>query len=445
ARCCLDGGAGGSAREWARKAAERRAETAARTARGAGREVRAGSWPAGAGWDVRGAPPAARGASREIRPAPQTAPPRTGQGQAVDIRGEAGGVAVQVSHTGMTTIHSSAAQDRQDVGKRPSRLGLSEHGIHNARRAYWNLGAAQLVEESIVRREGFLASGGPLVVRTGKYTGRSPGDKFLVRDQRTEADVDWGAVNQPMTPEHFRRLHQAFLASLDGKDLFVQDCFAGADPAYRLPIRVIAELAWHSLFAHQLFVRPDPEETEGHVPQFTLIFAPSFKADPDKHGTRTETGIILNFAEKLVLIAGTSYAGEMKKSVFSILNHLLPERGVFPMHCSANVGPAGDVALFFGLSGTGKTTLSAHPRRQLVGDDGHGWSDQGIFNFEGGCYAKCIRLSRENEPQIWNAIRFGTVLENVVLDPEQRLLDFNDDSITENTRAAYPVGFIDNA
>jgi phosphoenolpyruvate carboxykinase (ATP) len=252
-------------------------------------------------------------------------------------------------------------------------------------------------------------------------------------------------VNQPISPERFQALHEKFLASLAGRDLFVQDCFGGADPRYRLPIRVISELAWHSLFARQLFVRAELEELGNHVPEFTLMFAPSFQADPAKHGTRSENCIVLDFSRKLVLIGGTSYAGEMKKSVFSILNYLLPERGVFPMHCSANVGAAGDVALFFGLSGTGKTTLSADPQRRLVGDDEHGWGDSGIFNFEGGCYAKCIRLSKEQEPQIWNAIRFGTVLENVVVNSDWRLLDFNDDSITENTRAAYPVGYIDNA
>ncbi|HYM09697.1 MAG TPA: phosphoenolpyruvate carboxykinase (ATP) [Bryobacterales bacterium] len=333
----------------------------------------------------------------------------------------------------------------QNSGIRPSRFGITEHGICNANTVYWNLGTAQLVEHAIARREGLLAASGPLVVRTGRFTGRSPGDKFIVRDESTDGQVSWGAVNQAISPEHFRALHQEFLASLAGKDLFVQDCFAGADPAYRLPIRVITEIAWHSLFARQLFVRPDPAAAGEHVPEFTLLFAPSFHADPARHGTRSENCIIVDFTNKLVVIGGTSYAGGMKKSIFSILNYLLPERDVFPMHCSANVGAEGDVALFFGLSGTGKTTLSADPQRRLIGDDEHGWSDTGVFNFEGGCYAKCIRLSREQEPQIWQAIRFGTVLENVAVDPGERRLDFNDDSITENTRAAYPVGFIENA
>jgi phosphoenolpyruvate carboxykinase (ATP) len=324
-------------------------------------------------------------------------------------------------------------------------MDLTIHGIRNVNSVHWNLGPAQLIEEAIARREGLLAASGPLVVRTGHYTGRSPADKFIVRDAATEAHVEWGPVNQPMDPEHFRLLYAKILAYLQGRDLFVQDCFAGADPDYRLPIRVITERAWHSLFARQLFVPPAPGELAGHQPEFTLLYAPVFHANPAEDGTRSENCIALNFTKKVVIIGGTSYAGEMKKSVFSILNYLLPERGVFPMHCSANVDPAGSVALFFGLSGTGKTTLSADPKRRLIGDDEHGWSDAGVFNFEGGCYAKCIRLSRENEPQIWNAVRFGAVLENVAMDSELRILDFNDDSITENTRAAYPVGFIDNA
>ncbi len=322
--------------------------------------------------------------------------------------------------------------------------GLAAHGICNPGQVHWNLGPAQLVEHAIRSEEGALAAAGPLVVRTGKYTGRSPGDKFLVREPATEASIDWGAVNQPLSAQHFEALHHDFLASVEGQDLFVADCLAGADPRYQLPIRVITEKAWHSLFARQLFVRLDPDRAAEHIPEFTLIFAPRFLADPARHGTRSEAAIVLSFARRTVLIAGTSYAGEMKKSVFSILNYLMPERDVFPMHCSANVGPDGDVALFFGLSGTGKTTLSADPRRRLVGDDEHGWSESGVFNFEGGCYAKCIRLSKANEPQIWNAMRFGTVLENVAMD-EARELDYDSDAITENTRAAYPVDCIENA
>ena len=329
-------------------------------------------------------------------------------------------------------------------GIQTGRADLTAHGICNPGRVYWNLGPAQLIEQAIRREEGVLAAAGPLVVRTGKYTGRSPGDKFLVREPATEASIYWGPVNQPLSARHFEALQHDFLASLEGRDLFVQDCLAGADPRYQLPIRVITEKAWHSLFARQLFVRLEPGRTDGHVPEFTLLFAPRFLADPARHGARSEAAIVLSFERRTVLIAGTSYAGEMKKSVFSILNYLMPERGVFPMHCSANVGPGGDVALFFGLSGTGKTTLSADPRRRLVGDDEHGWSESGVFNFEGGCYAKCIRLSKANEPQIWNAMRFGAVLENVVMN-EARELDYDADSITENTRAAYPVEFIENA
>lgn len=331
------------------------------------------------------------------------------------------------------------------AGIRPSRYGLAEHGIRNINVAYWNLGTAQLLEHAARRHEGLFATGGAYVVRTGQFTGRSPKDKFIVRDESTEASVQWGPVNQPMLPDSFDRLYSKMLAYWQDHDLFVQDCFAGADPRYTLPIRVISRYAWHSLFARQLFVRPDPLRTQDHVPEFTIFFAPRLEATPTEDGTHSETCIVINFTKKIVLICGTSYAGEMKKSVFSVLNYLLPARGILPMHCSCNVGHGGEVALFFGLSGTGKTTLSADPQRRLIGDDEHGWSDHGIFNFEGGCYAKCIHLSRENEPQIWNAIRFGTVLENVDMDAETRLLDFDSAALTENTRAAYPLRYIDRA
>jgi len=332
-----------------------------------------------------------------------------------------------------------------NAGVRPSRYELSRHGLRQVQTAYWNLGTAQLVEKAVQRREGMLASGGAFVVRTGQFTGRSPKDKYIVRESGTEHTVNWGSVNQPMSEAQFDGLFERMLHFWDGQDIFVQDCFAGADPAHSMPIRVVAQRAWHALFARQLFVRPDPLQTEDHVPEFTLFFAPTFFADPAKDGTRSQTAIVINFAKKIVLIAGTEYAGEMKKSVFTILNYLLTFQNVFPMHCSANIGADGRVALFFGLSGTGKTTLSADPARRLIGDDEHGWSDRGVFNFEGGCYAKCIHLSKEKEPQIWNAIRFGTVLENVVMDPELRLLDFDSDELTENTRAAYRIEFIDNA
>ena len=332
-----------------------------------------------------------------------------------------------------------------NAGIRPSRHGLEQQGFHNLNVAYWNLGTAQLLEHAIQRREGNLASGGSFVVRTGQFTGRSPKDKFIVRDETTEAFVDWGPVNQPFTEAHFDRLYAKMIAFWQGHEVYVQDCFVGADPEYGLPIRVVSQFAWHNLFARQLFIRPNPETTETHVPKFSILFAPEFQANPAEDGTNSETCIVVNFKKRVVLICGTSYAGEMKKSAFTIMNFLLPGRGVFPMHCSANIGPAGDSALFFGLSGTGKTTLSADPGRRLIGDDEHGWSDNGVFNFEGGCYAKCIRLSQQNEPQIWNAIRFGTVLENVAMDSDLRLLDFNSEEITENTRAAYPLKFIDDA
>src|SRR3954453_18592026 len=321
--------------------------------------------------------------------------------------------------------------------------GLAEHGLHNINDAFWNLGAPQLVEHAVRRREGSLAADGALVVRTGQFTGRSPKDKFIVRDENTDRSVQWGPVNQPMTEAHFDRIYSRMASYWQGQDVYVQDLLVGADPEYTLPVRVVSQLAWHSLFGRQLFIRPNPSDS--HPAQFTILFAPEFQSNPAEDGTNSETAIVINFKKRVVLICGTSYAGEMKKSAFTIMNYLLPARGVFPMHCSANVGAAGDVALFFGLSGTGKTTLSADPQRRLIGDDEHGWSDRGVFNFEGGCYAKCIRLSRENEPQIWNAIRFGTVLENVAMNSETRLLDFNSEEVTENTRAAYPLKFIDGA
>ena len=307
-----------------------------------------------------------------------------------------------------------------------------------------NLPPAVLVEHALARGEGELSHLGAMVFRTGAYTGRSPKDKFLVREASVASEVDWGAVNQPFDPAKFAALRERVEAHLAGRETWVRDSFAGTDPAHRLPIRVICERAYHALFSHQLFVEPTPEELSTHRPAFTILAAPDFHAVPDRDGTRSEVFILLNFEERVVLIGGTLYAGEIKKSVFSILNTLLPRSGVLPMHCSANEGEGGDVALFFGLSGTGKTTLSADPHRRLIGDDEHGWSDDGVFNFEGGCYAKCIRLDRMNEPEIYEAIRFGTVLENVVLDPNTRTPDFADASLTENTRAAYPLSYIPN-
>ncbi len=283
--------------------------------------------------------------------------------------------------------------------------------------------------------------------QTGIHTGRSPNDKFLVQEPSSEDNVWWGTVNRPIEAERFRLLQNAMVASLEGKELFVQDCFAGADPAYRLPVRLITERAWHSLFTRTMFL-PLPAGTEPgeHVPEFTVIDVPSLEADPAVHGTSSGVFIVVDFSRRLVLIGGTSYAGEIKKSIFTVMNYLLPLRDVFPMHCSANIGETGDVALFFGLSGTGKTTLSSVPNRHLIGDDEHGWSDRGVFNFEGGCYAKMIHLSSEAEPQIYATTRrFGTVLENVAINPATRALDLDDDSLTENTRGAYPISFIDNS
>src|SRR3954447_6578205 len=320
---------------------------------------------------------------------------------------------------------------------------LAREGISGAR-ARWNLSDAALYEEAIRRGEGLIAAEGPLVCRTGQHTGRSPNDKFIVREASSNHEIAWGGFNRPMSEEHFAALRRDLIASLEGADLFVQDCRAGADPKYRLPIRVVTQYAWHSLFARNLFIA-DAALAAGEAPQLTIIDAPAFKADPARHGTNSEVVVAVHFGERLVLIGGTSYAGEIKKSVFSTLNYLLPLRGVLPMHCSANVGAAGDVALFFGLSGTGKTTLSSDPERGLIGDDEHGWSDHGVFNFEGGCYAKTIRLSADAEPQIYGTTRrFGTVLENVVVDTETRRLNLDDDRYTENTRAAYPIDFIAN-
>jgi phosphoenolpyruvate carboxykinase (ATP) len=311
----------------------------------------------------------------------------------------------------------------------------------------WNVSPAILYEEAVRRGEGIIAADGPLVCLTGPHTGRSPNDKFIVREPSSEAAIAWGAVNRPLSESHFAALERDLIASLAGTPLFGLDCFAGADPAHRRSIRVITEYAWHSLFARNLFINdPESPHPPSWTPDFTIVAAPRFKADPARHGARTEVVITINFARRLVLICGTAYAGEIKKSVFTILNYLLPLEGVLSMHCSANVGPAGDVALFFGLSGTGKTTLSSERTRELIGDDEHGWSEQGVFNFEGGCYAKTIRLSPEAEPQIFSTTRrFGTVLENVVADERTRALNLDDDRYTENTRAAYPISFIEHA
>lgn len=307
------------------------------------------------------------------------------------------------------------------------------------------LSVPQLIEKAIIRGEARLTVDGAIVAETGKYTGRSPKDKFIVEEESIKDKIDWGSVNQPISAEVFDKLYIKVLNYLKEKDeLFVFKGFAGADKESQLSIQVVNEYAWHNLFCHQLFIRPTEEELAAHQAEFTIVSAPGFKADPAVDGTNSEAFIIVSFEKKIILIGGTEYAGEMKKSIFSIMNYLLPEKGILSMHCSANVGEAGDVALFFGLSGTGKTTLSADSNRKLIGDDEHGWSDNGVFNIEGGCYAKTINLSAEKEPEIYNAIRFGTVLENVVIDPDTRVPNYDDNSLTENTRAAYPIHYINN-
>ncbi|MBI4892717.1 MAG: phosphoenolpyruvate carboxykinase (ATP) [Acidobacteria bacterium] len=330
-------------------------------------------------------------------------------------------------------------------GVSPSCHGLRELGFQEAAVKWWNLGTGRLTEMALQRQEGQLAGNGALVVRTGQFTGRSPKDKYIVRDSITENTVAWGSVNQALSPEQFEGIWARLMNFLYHKELFVADLLAGADLNYQMPIRVVTQRAWHSMFARQLFIKPQLEALATHHPDFTIVFAPEFKCDPAIDGTGSETCICINFTRRLVVILGTFYAGEMKKSVFTILNYLLPEANVLPMHCSANMGAHKRVALFFGLSGTGKTTLSADKNRRLIGDDEHGWSDQGVFNFEGGCYAKCIKLSEEAEPQIFHAIRFGCLLENVVIEPVTRTLDYDSDEYTENTRAAYRAQYIDNA
>ena len=325
------------------------------------------------------------------------------------------------------------------------KIGLDGLGLKNLGSVHWNLSVAALYEEAVRRREGHVADGGALIVRTGIHTGRSPNDKFFVDDSVTHANVDWGKTNKPITPEKYRALYNRMIAYAQRRDLFVRDCWGGADPAHRIGVRVITETAWHNLFARNMFLRPKKEELEGFKPDFTILNLPGFQADPKLDGTASDCAVLVNFTDRVVAICGTWYAGEIKKSVFTILNYLLPEKNILPMHASANVGPKGDVAIFFGLSGTGKTTLSADPSRTLIGDDEHGWAEDSLFNFEGGCYAKVIKLSREAEPEIYATTeRFGTVLENVVHDPHTRSLDLDDGRHTENTRACYPIDFIPN-
>ena len=326
-------------------------------------------------------------------------------------------------------------------------FGLDNIGLVNLRKVYWNLPTEALYEEIIFRGEAQISQKGPIIVNTGKHTARAANDKFIVCESTTEQNVWWGQYNRPYATQKFDELYSRIQGFLQGRDVFIQDCYGGADQNYRLPVRVITELAWHSLFARNMFIKPETnEEYRRHVPEFTVISVPSFKAFPQIDGTPTNTFVVINFDQRLCIIGNTGYGGEIKKSVFTLLNYLLPLQGIMTMHCSANVGKKGDTALFFGLSGTGKTTLSADPNRGLVGDDEHGWSDEGIFNFEDGCYAKVIGLSASAEPEIFACTRrFGTILENVVYDPVTRLVDLDDDSLTENTRAAYPLDFITNA
>jgi phosphoenolpyruvate carboxykinase (ATP) len=332
---------------------------------------------------------------------------------------------------------------------RKADFNLSNHSIGNLRLAYWNLVTEALYEEAIFRGEGATSIGGPFIANTGKHTARSANDKFVVRHSDSENNIWWGVYNRPFEIEKFETMYDRLLGYLQGRDVFVQDVYAGADESYRLPVRFVTEHAWHSMFIRNMFLLPQSlEEYKRYVPEFTIVAVPGFKASPAIDNTNSETFIVLNFEKKLAIVGNTEYAGELKKSVFTLLNYLLPLEGVLSMHCSANVNPqdANDVALFFGLSGTGKTTLSADPTRRLIGDDEHGWSDNGVFNFEGGCYAKVIGLSESAEPEIYATTkRFGTILENVVFDPITRLIDLDDDSITENTRASYPLEFIANA
>ncbi len=323
---------------------------------------------------------------------------------------------------------------------------LKNQGFKDLDRVFWNLPDEALYEEIIFRNEGHITKQGPILVNTGKHTARAAADKFIVKEETTEDNIWWGEYNRPFTTEKFNSIMARVQAYCQGEELFVQDCYAGADPEHRLPVRIITEKAWHSLFARNMFITTyDQDELKKFVPEFTVITLDGFKVDPIIDGTRTETAILLNFAEKTAIIANSLYGGEIKKSVFTVLNFLLTFQDVLPMHCSANMGKKKDVALFFGLSGTGKTTLSADPNRLLIGDDEHGWSSEGVFNFEGGCYAKVIRLSAENEPEIYKCTRsFGTILENVVYDPVSRRIDLDDDIITENTRASYPLEFIPN-
>ncbi len=350
------------------------------------------------------------------------------------------GTEVKRSAPASHTVGASGAAKPSGGG-----AGLEVSGLAPQSAVHWNLTPPEFYEHAVRRGEGVIAERGPFCAVTSPHTGRSPGDKFLVHEPGSADHIWWGKVNQPLEPAHFERLHQHVVGHLDTQELFVRDLYVGADPAYRVPIRFITPNAWHALFVYNMFLRPTASELVDFTPGFQVLHAPECLADPAIHGTKSGTFIVVNLAKRTILIGGTRYAGELKKSIFTILNYLLPRQGVLSMHCAANLGEAGDVALFFGLSGTGKTTLSADPERKLIGDDEHGWSDRGVFNCEGGCYAKVIHLSRDGEPEIYATTRmFGTVLENVVVDPESRAIDLDAATITENTRASYPIHFIPN-
>ena len=334
----------------------------------------------------------------------------------------------------------------QDVGHAVSSFGLDKQGLKGIKTAFWNLDASRLYEQAIERGEGKLARGGALVTLTGQHTGRSPNDRFVVEDDATKGEIWWGNVNRPISAEKFEQLYEKMLGHMSGRDVFVQDCYAGANPAYRLPVRIVTENAWHNLFARNMFVQPADSDLTDFEPQFTVLQAPSLEADPATDDTTSGTFIIVNLAKRMVLVGGSAYAGEIKKSIFSVMNFLLPPQNVLPMHCSANVGASGDAAIFFGLSGTGKTTLSADSTRTLIGDDEHGWGPDGVFNFEGGCYAKTINLTREAEPEIFQTTRtFGSIIENVMMHDATRELDFFDTTYSENGRVSYDMTQIPNA
>jgi len=343
-------------------------------------------------------------------------------------------------------VHMATQTKPQDDAGFQGKVGLGAQGLAPKGEVHWNLVAPELIETAVRRGEGHLADMGPFCAVTSPHTGRSPNDKFVVKEPASEGDVDWGKVNQPYSDEKFETLLADVRAYLNSQDeLFVQDLYCGADPKYRLSVRYVSPNAWHMAFVRNMFIRPEATELPTFDPNFTVLHAPEFEADPKKHGTRTTTFIVLNLAKRMILIGGTRYAGELKKSMFTVMNYYMPKQGVLSMHCSANVGEGGDSALFFGLSGTGKTTISADPHRSLIGDDEHGWSSEGVFNYEGGCYAKVINLSAEGEPDIYRTTQmFGTILENVVLDDNTRKVKFEDQSITENTRASYPLHYIPN-